>query len=161
MSRRRDLRFENLDQVMPEVDRLLEGYHRAGAWSLGQISQHLARSLEGSIAGLPGRAPWLVRKTIGPWFGRHVLGSGRMPTGIKLRPEWGLKPGADLEDRVEVEALRAAIAAYTARVGALPEHPFFGPLRRDQWDRLHCVHCAHHLSFLSPASPDARQAGRD
>ena len=29
-------------------------------------------------------------------------------------------------------------------------HPFFGPLTRAEWTRLHCIHCAHHLSFALP-----------
>jgi hypothetical protein len=61
-----------------------------------------------------------------------------------------LLPGAHLDDRAEAEALRGAVRYYQSYGAALPEHPFFGPMSRLDWDRFHCVHCAHHLSFLHP-----------
>ena len=36
MTERRTLTFARLDDVMPEVDRLLAGYEAIGMWSLGQ-----------------------------------------------------------------------------------------------------------------------------
>jgi hypothetical protein len=159
MPQLRELAFADLGQVMPEVDRLLEGYTPLGRWTLGQVCQHLTRSLVGTVEGLPGKAPWLVRKTIGPWLGRRLLSRGRMPEGIRIKPEWNLAPTSGLNDRAEAEALRGALSIFATRTEPFPEHPYFGPLDRRQWDRLHCIHCAHHLSFLLPACSDAGQAG--
>jgi len=39
---RRTLRYESLDEVMPDVERLLEGHTTVGTWSLAQICRHLA-----------------------------------------------------------------------------------------------------------------------
>ncbi|MGE5755043.1 MAG: DUF1569 domain-containing protein [Planctomycetaceae bacterium] len=149
MAERRTLTFARLDQVMPDVDRLLEGHETAGRWSLGMICNHLGSAIQGSIAGFPGRAPWLVRKTIAPFAKRKVLRAGRMGEGVKVPEAYLPKPGLDA--RAEAEALRAALRLYAAHSDPLAEHPLFGRMSRDEWNRLHCIHCAHHLSFVHPA----------
>ena len=152
MANRRTLVFDNLTQVMADVDELLPGYWRSGNWSLGQVCQHLSSSLRLTVEGFPTRAPWLVRRTIGPLFFQRLLAKGRMPEGLKLNPKWGLTPRPDLDDRAEAEALRGALRYYMACTDDFPEHPVFGRLSRPQWDRLQCIHCAHHLSFLWPGA---------
>ena len=59
---RRALDFETLDRVMPDVDRLMErGYRSVGNWTLGQVCNHLAKSLAASVDGYPDvEAPWLA-----------------------------------------------------------------------------------------------------
>ena len=39
---RRTLRYESLDEVMPDVERLLEGHTTVGNWTLAQICRALA-----------------------------------------------------------------------------------------------------------------------
>ncbi len=146
--KRRALRFANLNEVMPEVDRLLAGYTTVGSWSLGQICNHLTASLRMSIEGFGVRAPWVVRTTIGRLAKRQVLGSGTMREGIRLPDSFRPKPA--LDDRAEAEALRAALRVYAAHCGLRAAHPFFGPMTPAEWTRLHCIHSAHHLSFALP-----------
>jgi hypothetical protein len=50
---RRRLSFRRLDEVMPDVDRLLIGHRAVGRWTLGQICNHLAASFRHSVAGFP------------------------------------------------------------------------------------------------------------
>lgn len=154
MAKRRILTFDSLDRVMPEIDQLLGGHTLGGHWTLGQICQHLATSLRLTVEGWPARAPWLVRRTIGAWYGRRLLARGVMPAGIKLKEAWGLRPGEGLDDRAEAEALRATLRYYSGVQDPFPEHPAFGPLSRPDWDRLHRIHCAHHLSFVWPGRVD-------
>ncbi len=146
---RRPLQFATLDEVMPEVDRLIErGHTTVGKWTLGQICNHLAGALTKSVEGIPFRAPWILRKTIAPFFLRRLLRTGRMPEGFRL-PESALpKPGLDA--RAEAETLRAALRFYAAHTGPMASHPFFGAIGRETWDRIHLIHCAHHLSFSLP-----------
>jgi hypothetical protein len=148
MAERRTLTFTRLDEVMPDLDRLLEGHRLAGQWSLGQICNHLSGAIQGSVEGFPFRAPWPVRKLIAPVFKRTIFRSGRMSEGAPL-PKNAL-PKPDLDDRAEAEALRAALRLYAAHTGPMADHPFFERLSRDEWTRLHCIHCAHHLSFVHP-----------
>jgi hypothetical protein len=148
---RRDLRFNTLDQVMPDVDRLLAGYEALGNWSLGQVCSHLARTVVDSVEGFPGRLPWVIRATFGRWTRNRILTSETIPEGVWL-PE-AARPKPNLDDRAEAEALRAAFRLFSARSGPTADHPLIGPMTHAQWDHLHRVHCAHHLSFLLPAPP--------
>ncbi len=149
---RRALQFASLDQVMPDVDNLLNGYRKVGQWSLGQICNHLGISLRGSVEGFDGRAPWLFRKTLGLVFKRKIFKTGKMKAGIKLPERFLPKP--NLDDRAEAEAFRACLYLFAANTDPCAEHPFFGPFTREEWTRLHCIHAAHHLSFLWPCAKD-------
>ncbi len=57
MPERRQLSFTSLDEVMPEVERLLAGCEPAGQWTLGQICRHLTTGLHLMIDGVSGFAP--------------------------------------------------------------------------------------------------------
>ena len=71
---RRALTFATLDQIMPDVDRLMErGHSTVGKWTLAQICHHLAVALDGSVQGIPLKAPWLLRMTIAPIILRQLL----------------------------------------------------------------------------------------
>ena len=45
MAERRYLEFTSLDDVMPDVERLLAGHVTVGGWSLGQIFHHVATAI--------------------------------------------------------------------------------------------------------------------
>lgn len=151
MAERRALTFATLDRVMPDVDRLLEGHETLGQWSLAQMCNHLSTALLMSVEGFPGRAPWIVRTTIGGFARRRILKTGRMATGIRLPVEFQPKPGLDA--RAEAETLRASLMYYAAHQGPPVVHPLLGKMTRGEWDRLHAIHCAHHLSFARPIEP--------
>jgi len=153
MAERRSLTFATLDRVMPDVDRLLEGHETVGKWSLAQICNHLCTSVAYSVEGYPGRAPWILRATVGAFVRRRLLRTGRMATGIRLPEEFQPKPGLDA--RAEAEALRACLQYYAAHQGTPVTHPILGKLTRAEWDRFHAIHCAHHLSFVRPVSSEA------
>ena len=149
MPGRRTLRFANLDEVMAEVDRLLRGPHVAvGNWSLGQMCGHLAGAIRASVEGIPFKAPWIVRKTVGKLAKRRVFATGVLPDGVNLPAEFHPRP--DLDARAEAEALRATIGQFAAATGPMAAHPIFGPLTHEEWARFHAIHAAHHLGFLVP-----------
>lgn len=149
MAERRTLSFARLDDILPDVERLLAGHATVGRWSLGQICNHLAATIRSSVEGFPTHAPWLLRRTVGPLAFRWIDRSGRLPPNVKA-PVY-LVPQPGLDARAEAEALRAAIARFQTLPGPVGEHPFFGPVTPAQWARIHCLHCAHHLSFARPA----------
>lgn len=153
MAERRSLTFATLDRVMPDVDRLLEGHVTLGKWSLAQICNHLCTAVTYTVEGYPGRAPWIVRATIGAFARRRLLKTGRMASGIRLPAEFQPKPGLDA--RAEAEALRASLQYYAGHQGTPVIHPILGKMNRAEWDRFHAVHCAHHLSFVLPTSSEA------
>ncbi len=148
MAERRKVTISTLDQVMPEIDRLMEGHETVGNWTLGQVCNHLAATFVYSIEGFPGQAPWLLRVTLGKIIWKKIRRERGMKAGIKVPERYQPKP--DLDARAEAEALRAAVDLYARHTDGMAIHPMFGPIGRDGWTELHCIHCAHHLSFVLP-----------
>jgi hypothetical protein len=145
---RRSLSFRSLDEVMSEVEGLMAGHETVGAWSLGQICEHLALVMR-RVVDLPASAPSDPSKWVPASKRDAVLDSGVLPEGIPGLPE--IMPSRSIDAREGADLLRTAIAHYKASpTGPVIPHRVFGPLSREQWNRLQCVHCAHHLSFAVP-----------
>ena len=155
MAERRKLSLTGVDQIMPEVDRLLsEGYTPAGNWSLGQVCKHLCEAMKGSIEGYPS-LPFpnnlvlgLIRPLMGATLKKRILTLNEMKSGVRLPDKF--VPNSGLDDRAEAEALRAMIRMYAAHAGPMAPHPVFGSMARNEWDHLHTIHASLHLSFLVP-----------
>ena len=147
---RRIIRFPDLDEIMPDVDRLLEGHTTVGNWSLAQICRHLATVMRLTV-DLPASTPHDASRWVGAEPKRQFFESGMVPEGIQTSPR--LLPGEALDEREEAEGLRQAIAHYKASPGPVVPHVLLGPLTRSEWDRFHCIHAAHHLSFAVPKAP--------
>jgi hypothetical protein len=137
---RRSLRFDSFDQIMPDVERLLEGHKTVGAWSLAQICHHLATASTPHDPSL-----W-----VGEDAKRQVFEVGDIPEGLPGPPE--VMPTEAQDERTEAEAVRQALAHYLASPGPVIPHRFFGPMTRAEWDRLQLIHYAHHLSFAVPTT---------
>lgn len=144
---RRTLEFRSFDDVMPDVERLLAGHTTVGKWSLAQICRHLATVLR-RVVDLPASTPHDPSKVLGPEKKREVLETGILPEQLPAPPE--ILPGEVLDERAEAEGLRQALAYYQASPGPVIPHRLFGPLSREEWDRLQRAHLAHHLSFAVP-----------
>jgi len=150
---RRALKYHSLDEVMPDVERLLAGHTTVGNWSLAQICRHLATVMR-RVVDLPASTPHDPSHWVGEEEKRKVLDSGMLPEGIAAPPQ--LVPADTLGEREEVDGLRQAIAHYRASPGPVIPHRIFGPLSKDEWDRLQLIHFAHHLSFAIPVEREAR-----
>ncbi|WP_435017781.1 DUF1569 domain-containing protein [Tundrisphaera sp. TA3] len=144
---RRPLRYDSLDAITADVDRLLAGHTRVGRWSLAQICQHLA-TMTRLVVDAPPPTPDAPPPASNPDLKRQVFETGLLPEGIPLPPTLVLPPVR--EAREEAEGLRDALAHYAASPGPAIPHRVFGPLSREEWDRLVRIHCAHHLSFAIP-----------
>ncbi len=146
---RRTLRYQSLDEVMPDVERLLVGHTTVGNWSLAQICRHLATVMR-RVVDLPASTPHDPSLWVGEERKREVFESGRLPESLPAPPQ--VVPTETLDERAEAEGLRAVIAHYKASNGPVIPHRIFGPLTKAEWDRIQCIHCAHHLSFAVPAA---------
>lgn len=147
---RRAVVLNSLDDVMPEVERLLGGHSTVGKWSLGQICSHLAQAIHFTIDGFPpeARLPWPIRATLGRFLLWRILRTGRFTERMPMPRKY--KPAPGLDAVAEAEALRAALRRLKTHSGPLAEHPLRGVVTRTVWERFHCIHCAHHLSFANP-----------
>ena len=147
---RRTLRFQNLDEITADVDRLMAGPHKTvGQWSLAQICQHLALATQ-RVVDAPAPAPTDPVPQVDQDLKRRVFETGRLPEGIPLPPNSAIPPARSA--REEADALRDALAHYAASPGPSCHHRVFGPLSKDEWDQLVRIHCAHHLSFAVPVA---------
>ena len=144
---RRPLQFENLDAIMPDVDRLLQGHSTVGNWTLGQICEHLATVLK-RVVDLPASTPTDPSLRVSDEQKRQVFTSGQIPEAM---PMPGTLATPDAVDATEGAAqLRQALAYYQGSPGPVADHRLFGPLSKAEWDRMMNIHCAHHLSFALP-----------
>src|SRR4051794_20081617 len=122
---RRSLRFQSLDEVMPDLERLLEGHTTVGNWSLAQICRHLSTVMR-RVVDLPASTPQDPSKWVGEEVKRKVIESGKIDEGLPAPSE--IVPTETLSDREEAEGLRGAIAHYQASSGPVIPHRIFGPL---------------------------------
>jgi hypothetical protein len=145
---RRTLRYGSLEEVMPDVERLLEeGHTTVGTWTLPQICRHVATVMR-RVVDLPASTPSDPSQWVGDERKREVLETGLLPEGLPGPPE--VMPVGAIDARQEAEGLRQAIAHYKASPGPVIPHRLFGPLTKAEWDRLQLIHVAHHLSFAIP-----------
>jgi hypothetical protein len=149
MTMRRHLKFRNLDDVLLELS-ALDGKPiiTTGKWSFYQILNHLAEHIENSISQYPHSMPFVIRRTIGPMALRHLLKTQEMKSGVRnpmapIQREEG-------DEKAAMLRLRKAIASFRAHDGPMAEHPFFGPINKEDYEALHAHHAALHLSFAHP-----------
>jgi hypothetical protein len=143
---RRSIDFSSLDEVLRDAENLARGHTTLGNWTLGQILYHLATAIRGSRR----RRPDAPTRPVDETFRRRMFESRRFPEGVPA-PHPKLVPPADANAAVQLEELREAIAQWSVATGPFPDHPFMGPLSKDEWTQFHCVHSAHHLSFVVPS----------
>lgn len=146
-SKRRLLSFDELSEIMPDVQRVKASHRTFGRWTLGQICVHLAASFNGSIDGLDLRRHRFKRF----FFARLLLWyTFRYGIPVDYQVDPGIEPESDVNLDEAVDELSRAIRRYQDHRGSLAAHPLFTRMSRENWYRLHRIHCAHHLSFVLP-----------
>ena len=150
---RRMLRFESIDQMMGEVDRLVEAeraglLNRVGNWTLGQTLNHLAVWAEYSYTGVPLKLPLYIR-----WFlrlrKRRML-YGPMRPGVRLP---GVGGGTLATEPMPVdealERLRRVMNRLKTEPPTIPDTRF-GWLTHEEAIAINLRHAELHLGFLIP-----------
>lgn len=150
---RRELKFQNLDEVVAEVERLASGEVRTtGNHSFGQILNHLALSHD--VAAGRGQAPPppFYMRLMMPLMRRMVINSKPLEPGIKLpaKGEAYFWPDKEFDVPATVNYFKESVDYYKSN-GPLAKHPFFGKISKADCDELNCRHAALHLSFVHPA----------
>jgi hypothetical protein len=145
MPERRQLTFQTLDEVMPEVGRLLEGYTVVGKWSLAQILHHLAITIRSTARPASDVPPATSEQTA---IHKRFFALDRFPDGRPAPPPFD--PPQGLDPLVEAPSLDRALERFASATGPFPAHPVIGPLSGEEWARFHAMHAAHHLGFAVP-----------
>jgi hypothetical protein len=150
---RRKLKFDSIDQVLADVDRLVEAERagrlsHVGNWSLGQTLGHLACWAEYTYAGYPLKTPFFIRwilRSRKQKFIHEPMGAGVKIPGI---------PGGTLgtEPMPLDEAAGRLHRAFARLKSEVPTraHPIFGPLSHDEWIAINLRHAELHLGFHIP-----------
>jgi hypothetical protein len=149
------LRFESIDQMLAEVDRLIEAeragrLRRLGNWTPGQILGHLAAWTEFGYTGVPLKVPffirWILRLRKRKFLYEPMRAGVRIPR-VKggtlatdpLPLDEGLARFRGIAERLKLEAPAAP-------------SPIFGQLTHEESIALNLRHAELHLGFLIPES---------
>ena len=145
--RRRKLHFISLEEVGSDAEKLVSSptTKTLGNWPLSQLLTHLAMAMNGSLDGVPFRAPWYMR-LFGFFLKGRMLKNG-LPAGVKLPNE------SEASAYPTVSSSQEALDVHRTSVGRIQKekssatHPIFGKMTHDEWTQLHLRHAELHLSF--------------
>ncbi len=148
VSGRRELHFSSYDELLDEVRSLAaQPTRHLGNWSLGQVCEHLAKSMEYAVDGTPFRAPWLAR-LVGPFLKKRFL-TRPMKPGFKLPKNAAEYLPGNTDPSIAIARLERATERIQQTTDPQP-HVLLGALTREQWDQLTFRHAEMHLSFILP-----------
>jgi hypothetical protein len=148
---RRTLKFENLGQVLTEVDRLAEAQRRGrlrqlGNWTLGQALGHMAVWAEYSYTGAPMKVPFVIRAILRTRKKKFLYSP--MRAGVKIpRIEGGTLGTETMETDVAAARLRTALERLEREAPTMP-NIIFGKLTHEEWIAINLRHAELHLSFF-------------
>jgi hypothetical protein len=154
VTNRRRLRFETIDDLIAEMDRIVEadgeGRLRAnGNWTPGQILAHLAAWIEYGYTGYPLQPPpWIVRQIL-RWQIKKYLRDG-MPAGIRIpRVEGGTFGMDEMATPAAADRLKQALLRLQHDDPAPFDSPGFGPMSHADRVSLNLRHAELHLGFVT------------
>ncbi len=146
---RRPLRYQALDDLLSDAERLAStNVKMVGNWSLGQVFDHLTRTMNASIDGFPFRGSWPMRMMLRLLMKKRFLTKG-LPAGFEIPKQ--AEPLAPTATSTEegFSALRSVIDRLRQEPKRA-EHPFLGELTHDEWTEFHLRHAELHMSFAAP-----------
>ena len=140
--------FANFASAMRSIEALASGHKHSGAWTLAQILNHAAQSIDDSIDGFPEMKSALFRLAIGNAAFAVFQARGQMSHSL-IEPIPGA-PMLDAQAAIEPAIVRAlaALRRFDAHNGALAPHFAYGLLDKRQYTRAHLMHLANHWSEI-------------
>lgn len=151
---RRRLRFETIDDLLADVDKIVTadqagGIRRTGNWTTGQALGHLATWLNYAYEGYPMKVPWFIRILLRGKKTKYLRDG--MPAGVRIpRVENGTFGTEPLSTPDGAEQLRKALQRLKSGNPARFESPAWGPMAHEERVAINLRHAELHLSFLHP-----------
>jgi Protein of unknown function (DUF1569) len=141
--------FPTLASASTAIESLARGYQHSGAWTLAQMLNHAAQSIDYSIDGFPELRSALFRKAVGSVAFAVFQARGKMGHTLNepLPGAPALDPQAPLEPAI-ARAL-AALRRFENHTGALAPHFAYGELDKAQYTRAHLMHLANHWTEVA------------
>ena len=153
VANRREVSYQSYDDLLADAESLAaQDVELLGNWSFPQILEHLGIALEGSIDGIPIRAPWPMR-TFAKLFLKKKLLNGGIDPGFQI-PDSAKAAVYPNESKTLDEALDHLRYAVN-RCKTEPtrgNHPLFDTIAPEEWDLWNLRHAEMHMSFVLPAS---------
>jgi hypothetical protein len=146
------MRFTTIGDARRAVTDLVATPPRAtGAWSLAQVLNHAAQSIEYSLDGFPQLKPALFRATVGPLAFKVFDARGAMKHPLD-QPIPGA-PALDAQAPLDAAAQRllAAFDRFERHTGPLQPHFAYGALDKPAYARAHLMHLADHWAEFHAA----------
>ena len=141
--------FADIGTAIAAVQGLASGHRSRGAWTLAQMLDHAAQSVEYSMYGFPVMKPALFRATVGRAAFKVFDTRGAMRHDLAAPIPGAPVPGTDLQ--AAISRLVQALRAFDAHAGPLKPHFAYGALDKAQYARAHLMHLANHWDEIVPA----------
>ena len=143
----RDLYYDDLQQLIDDVERLRRGYRQDGAWNLPRNAHHVRLVpnlwLQSPAMGQPDTE---LQRKMRPLFA-DVLAKRQLPGRLDA-PEHMIPPD-DASD-ADIDALIAFVRERMQHGFPAVNHRFWGDITPEQAKQLMLIHSANHLRFLHP-----------
>jgi hypothetical protein len=141
--------FADIAAARKAVEGLASGWRSTGAWSLAQVLNHAAQSIEYSMAGFPEMKSALFRHTVGGAAFAVFKARGAMSHSLS-EPI----PGAPVLAATDplpaaIERALQGLNAFEAYTGVLRPHFAYGELDKADYTRAHLMHLANHWQELA------------
>jgi hypothetical protein len=143
--------FATLAAASAAIEGLARGHKHTGAWTLAQMLDHAAQSIDCSIDGFPELKPALFRAAVGRAAFAVFQARGRMSHALS-EPIPGAPPlDAAAPLPAAITRALAALRRFESHSGALAPHFAYGPLDKAQYTRAHLMHLANHWDEVARA----------
>jgi hypothetical protein len=148
---RRSLRFNTIDEILADIDRLADAerlgqLQSLGNWTLGQTLGHLSAWIGYVYDGIPIKIPWPIRLLLRPMKRRMLY--KQMRPGLKIPGVPGGTLGTEVIPTEEgVRRCREGLERLKREAPAKP-HMFFGKMTHAEWTALQLRHAEVHLSLF-------------
>lgn len=142
-----------IDGVLATIDVLeKQSLTTTGAWSLNQILDHCAQSVEYSISGFPEHKSAVFKYTVGKLAFAAFSTKGKMLHAldevIPGAPLIKLVPIAPLSMALAFIRLRHSLAAFQQYHGDFAPHFAYGALSKADYEQAHAMHFYNHLDEI-------------
>ena len=140
-------RFADIAEARRAVAALAERPPRAaGAWTVAQVLDHAAQSVEYSLDGFPQPKSAWFRATVGPLAFKvfELRGAMSHPLDAPIPGAPALAVDASLD--AAVRRLIAAFDRFERHQGSLKPHFAYGAMTKAAYTRAHLMHLADHWS---------------
>ncbi len=144
--------FATLAQARAAIEGLAKGWRHTGAFTLAQMLEHAAQSVEFSLRGFPQAKSALFQRTLGAAAWAVFDARGAMTHGLD-EPIPGA-PALTLALDEAIARVLQALSDFEAHEGKLAPHFAYGALDKAQYTRAHLMHLANHWNEVVRLQPE-------